>query len=225
MLEFAHGDERGQNMGLHELHIRVAVITCSAVRHSLSGVILSEFIMKQADEAAVHELAVTGLACGFGQNVIVDELGNQFVGSLIRGSDQLLNFINRNNRVLIKVFEYAVTVSSDSTKLFGYSLSMFFAQLKNPSCRFRCLSTHFDHTFEKKCEPDFPGAMISNRLQLFVVFLPMLFEVVRQIKYWLEQDFLLAEKKGNQQSTDAPVTIEEWMDGFKLDMGQPNTNQ
>lgn len=48
---------------------------------------------------------------------------------------------------------------------------------------------------------------------------------IRRIKHWLGQYATFGQQKGDQQSPDPTIAIEEGMNGFELCMGQPDFGQ
>ena len=97
-----------------------------------------------------------------------------------------------------------------------FALGEFFAQMENASrghSRFAC---HLGDAREEKGDPLLPRSSLAHGLKEFVVGLPMLFEIVREIQDWLMKDAPLGQQKGDQQTADASVAVEEGMDRLEL---------
>lgn len=80
------------------------------------------------------------------------------------------------------------------------------------------LPSGFGDATKEEGDPGFPIAVFSHRLQMVVIRLPVLLEEQAEIQQWLPQDTALAHQEGDQQATEPAVTVQEWMDGFELDM-------
>src|SRR5439155_5817059 len=65
----------------------------------------------------------------------------------------------------------------------------------------------------------------ANRHQPVVVLGTMLFEVMAEVEKRPRQRAPFTKKEGNQQTTDAPITVEKGMDRLKLRMCQPTMDQ
>ena len=125
----------------------------------------------------------------------------------------------------VSILECAVAVARGAAEVFCDGESVFFAELDDAASCFGCLATYLEYAAEEEIEPLFPFTFIANRLESFVVGLSVLFEVVRKVEDWFEEDFLLAEEEGDEESSDAAVSVEEGVDGFELGVGQADLDE
>src|SRR5437764_8953938 len=61
-----------------------------------------------------------------------------------------------------------------------------------------------------------PISICADALKQIVIVATVLLEVAGQIQKRLAQATALEQKERDQESADAPVAIDEWMDGFKM---------
>ena len=73
---------------------------------------------------------------------------------------------------------------------------------------------------EQKNMPPSSSFLITDGLEMVVVFLAMPFEEMREVQYRLGQYVLFAEQEGDQESPDAAVAVQEGVDCLELGMGE-----
>jgi hypothetical protein len=67
--------------------------------------------------------------------------------------------------------------------------------------------------------------VIGHTTQQSVVVRASGFEERGQIKEWLRQYITLDKKESDEQASDAPVAVEEWMDGLELVVGHGDLDE
>ena len=67
--------------------------------------------------------------------------------------------------------------------------------------------------------------MSTYSLEAILVFFPALLKEIAQVQDWFVQAVLATKVKGNEQSTKTTISIDEWVNSFKLVMLDGNVNQ
>lgn len=116
-------------------------------------------------------------------------------------------------------------VSGSVAKSIVYHIAMTFAEIQNPSSGVSSLFAYFNNPAQEELKPLLPTAGITHRLQFIVVLLTVLIKKIGEIEYWLKQHSALAKHKRNQESANAAIAIEEWMNSLELGMGESDPNQ
>lgn len=85
-------------------------------------------------------------------------------------------------------------------------------------CGIHGLLGGFYYSFQKKGQPGFPVPLNPNFLQEIVISVPMHFEIEAEVQERFGQSAFDTEKEGDQDSSEASVTIEKRVNSLELNM-------
>lgn len=82
-----------------------------------------------------------------------------------------------------------------------------------------------DDSSEEKPQPVLPFPLKTDFLEELIVSFPVLLEMEGEVEKWLAKDSLGTEDEGDEEAAEATVSIEEGVDGLKLDVGEGGFEQ
>ena len=98
-------------------------------------------------------------------------------------------------------------------------------QVDDSRCRVESLVCRLGDADEEKFKPSFPRAVFTHLLQEAIVVRPMRFQVEAEIEERLAQNAFCAEIEGHKQTADTPITVQERVDGFELNVEKPGLDK
>lgn len=182
-------------------------------------------IAEEIEIRAVSEDAVALLSGGFLQQPELREAGDETVGSGVGNAQEPLDFRHAAKGVPVEALEDAVTVAGGSPESVGDALAVVLPQGQNLTGGPGGLAACVDNAFDEEVEPALPVPEVAHGLQSPVVFIAVLHEIMGETKHRMPKNILLMEKKGDQQPSDEPVAVGEWMDDLELRMSEADLYQ
>lgn len=147
------------------------------------------------------------------------------VGCSEGGPRLLLHIGDRDYGAVEQRLQYAVAIACGTTQVLCDRRAMLFTQLKNVACSTCSLSSYSDHAAQEECEPSFPIAAVTHRLQVFVISLAVLLEIVGEVQHRLVQHATFRQQESDEKTPYAAVTIEEGVNGLELHVGKRDLDQ
>ena len=91
------------------------------------------------------------------------------------------------------------------------SLAIRIHESKDSASCIRALVRHRLDPFQEERHPCLPIAVETHSLEQLVVSLSIDFEMQAEVEQGLYQGTLRAKEQGDQEATDSPVAVQEWM--------------
>ena len=136
-----------------------------------------------------------GLAGDFSQDSQLNEALDDLIRRGERGLADCLDVFDADHGFFVELFQQPVTVARSPSKTIGNLSPMLLAQCQDLTRGRRGFEADFGYAAQEEGEPALPITGVSNRLKPVVVFLPMLFEKVRQVEHRFVKNLALAQKE------------------------------
>lgn len=182
-------------------------------------------VAEEVEVGGVAEDAVALLAGDFLKNVKFSEAGDEAVGGGVGDAEELLDLGHVEDGALVEVLEDAVAVTGGAAETVGNLAAVLLPQGEDAAGGFGRFLAHTEDAVDEELQPALPVARIADGLKALVILAAVLFEVVGKVEDGLMQDFLFAEKKGDEKPPHPPVAVEKGVDGLKLHMGKADLDQ
>ena len=193
-----------------------------------SGHVLRFFwriLSEKIDVGLVAEDAVAFIAGGFDKDAEAGEAGDQIVSGGVGGACERLDIGDGDDGTLVEGFEDAESVSGSAPQSGGHGGAVVFAQCEDAACGLSGLTADLGDAAQEECQPLLPLPVIAHGLKALVVFGAVALEEVGEIENRLEEDLALAEQEGDEQASDATVTVQKRVNRLELDMGKADLHE
>jgi hypothetical protein len=105
------------------------------------------------------------------------------------------------------------------------SVSDFGKQRHNPASCACSLICSISYPYQEKIKPRFPIAPGANPIKQVVIGTPVGLEVEAEVQDWIAEYSSFAEHERDEQPSQPPIAIQEWVDRLELDLRKSGPDQ
>ena len=102
----------------------------------------------------------------------------------------------------------------------GDTILIRLKEIDEPRGGLKCLLSRYRNSLEKEHKPSLPVTVFPDLVEQVVIEASVRFKEQTQVKQRLAKGSFRAKQQGNQEASNPPVAVEEWMDRLKLNVRQ-----